>query len=44
MVVKEVVEYGLRWLIDTIDVSGDLLAIKGGGGSGGSIYIKAHRM
>ncbi|WJX29675.1 hypothetical protein P8452_18290 [Trifolium repens] len=26
------------------NVSGDLLAIKGGGGSGGSIYIKAHRM
>ncbi|KAK2397245.1 glycine-rich protein [Trifolium repens] len=31
-------------VVDTIDVSGDLLAIKGGGGSGGSIYIKAHRM
>lgn len=36
--------------VDSIDVSGDLLAnggdggIKGGGGSGGSIFIKAHRM
>lgn len=37
-------------VVDSIDVSGDLLAnggdggIKGGGGSGGSIFIKAHRM
>ncbi|XP_027340445.1 uncharacterized protein LOC113853926 isoform X2 [Abrus precatorius] len=37
-------------IVDSIEVSGDLLAnggdggIKGGGGSGGSIYIKAHRM
>ena len=37
-------------ILDSIEVSGDLLAnggdggIKGGGGSGGSIYIKAHRM
>ncbi|XP_020215510.1 uncharacterized protein LOC109799381 isoform X2 [Cajanus cajan] len=37
-------------VVDSIDVSGDLLAnggdggIKGGGGSGGSIYVKAHRM
>ncbi|XP_019446403.1 PREDICTED: uncharacterized protein LOC109349844 [Lupinus angustifolius] len=37
-------------IIDSIEVSGDLLAnggdggIKGGGGSGGSIFVKAHRM
>ncbi|XP_061371138.1 uncharacterized protein LOC133313747 isoform X2 [Gastrolobium bilobum] len=37
-------------LNDSIEVSGDLLAnggdggIKGGGGSGGSIYVEAHRM
>ncbi|KAK2439331.1 hypothetical protein P8452_34829 [Trifolium repens] len=43
---------GRIWLIavDTLHVSADVLAnggdggIKGGGGSGGSIYIKAHRM
>lgn len=43
---------GRIWLEvnETIDVSGSLLAdggeggMKGGGGSGGSIYIKAHRM
>lgn len=43
---------GVIWfqIIDSIEVSGDLLAnggdggIKGGGGSGGSIYVKAHRM
>ncbi|RDX91133.1 hypothetical protein CR513_26927, partial [Mucuna pruriens] len=37
-------------VVDCIDVSGDLLAnggdggMKGGGGSGGSIFVKAHRM
>lgn len=37
-------------VVDTVEVSGDLLAnggdggIKGGGGSGGSIFVKAHRM
>ena len=37
-------------VVDSIDVSGDLLAnggdggMKGGGGSGGSIFVKAHRM
>ncbi|KAJ7973750.1 Ephrin type-B receptor [Quillaja saponaria] len=37
-------------IADSIELSGDLLAdggdggIKGGGGSGGSIYIKSHRM
>ncbi|KAG5030118.1 hypothetical protein AAZX31_05G210200 [Glycine max] len=37
-------------VVDSIDVSGDLLAnggdggMKGGGGSGGSIYVKAHRI
>ena len=43
---------GRVWVevVDTVDVSGGVYAdggdggFKGGGGSGGSIYIKAHKM